>query len=120
MFQVYVDGELKFDSGTMRSGELAKAVRVNVANASELCLDALDGGDGMACDMANWCNAGSPGPGAWASQLALRWILLRFARVMKWDPNRTNGATASRIEEFRAEDLFTGLERNRPERQLTR
>jgi hypothetical protein len=29
-----------------------------------------------------------------------------FARVVTWDPNRTDGARASRIEEFRAEDVF--------------
>ncbi len=29
-----------------------------------------------------------------------------FARVVTWDPKRTDGARASRIEEFRAEDLF--------------
>ena len=29
-----------------------------------------------------------------------------FARVVTWDPNRLDGARASRIEEFRAEDLF--------------
>ncbi len=32
--------------------------------------------------------------------------IARFARVVTWDPNRTDGARASRIEEFRAEDLF--------------
>ena len=32
--------------------------------------------------------------------------IARFARIVTWDPNRTDGARASRIEEFRAEDLF--------------
>src|SRR5438552_1221464 len=36
--------------------------------------------------------------------------MARFARVVTWDPKRMDGARASRIEEFRAQDLFTETE----------
>ncbi len=54
--QVFVDGELKADSG-----ELAYPDRyifnVNIKGAKELKLVTFDGGDGIFCDATSWANA---------------------------------------------------------------
>jgi len=57
VFEVWVDGEKRFDSGLMTDNDAPKTVQVDLAGAGELRLVALDGGDGIACDMANWANA---------------------------------------------------------------
>ncbi len=57
VFQVWVDGEKRFDSGQMTDSDTAKPVEVALANAREMKLVATDGGDGLACDMANWAEA---------------------------------------------------------------
>ncbi len=56
-FEVWVDGEKRFDSGKMTDSDPAKPVEVAVAGARELRLVAADCGDGLACDMANWADA---------------------------------------------------------------
>ena len=43
---------------------------------------------------------------ACAAEPASTLDIARFARIVTWDPDRTDGARAGRIEEFRAEDLF--------------
>jgi hypothetical protein len=57
VFQVFADGEKKFDSGLMRAGDAAKPVSINVHGAKMLRLVANDGGDGIAADHADWCDA---------------------------------------------------------------
>ena len=57
VFQVFVDGRKCFDSGPMSDSDAAKPVHVPVAGARTLRLVATDGGNGIACDMANWANA---------------------------------------------------------------
>jgi hypothetical protein len=57
VFQVFVDGVKKFDSGLMRAGDAAKPVSVSVRGALSLRLVVLDGGDGNAADHADWCDA---------------------------------------------------------------
>ena len=57
--------------------------------------------------MANWANARlTPATSAARRELEPRVDVARFGRVVTWDPNRSDGARASRIEEFRAEDVF--------------
>jgi hypothetical protein len=57
VFQVYVDGTPRFDSGVMKIGEAAKPVQVALAGAQELKLVVTDAGDGISCDHANWAEA---------------------------------------------------------------
>ena len=57
VFEVWVDGEKRFDSGVMDDSAPAQVVEVDLTGARELRLAALDGGDGISCDMANWANA---------------------------------------------------------------
>ena len=57
IFQVFVDGALRFDSGIMTDSDPAQSVNVSLAGARELRLVSGDAGDGIACDMANWANA---------------------------------------------------------------
>jgi hypothetical protein len=113
IFRVFVDGKLRFDSGIMRGTSAAKAVHVDLAGAEELRLEVNDAGDGISCDVADWAEArltranvaGRPEPEPPMD-------IARFGRVVTWDPNRNDGARASRIEEFRAEDVY--LETNVP------
>ena len=57
VFQVWVDGKECFDSDKMTDSDAAKRVEVALAGAREMKLVATDGGDGFACDMANWADA---------------------------------------------------------------
>ena len=53
-FEVYVDGELAFDSGFMNSRDAQKYVEVSIAGAKELKLIVKDGGNGIGSDHATW------------------------------------------------------------------
>jgi hypothetical protein len=107
VFRVLVDGEPRFDSGIMRATNAPKPVHVDLSGAEELRLEANDAGDGIACDMANWVNARLTRANVAARHAPQPSVdIAPFARVVTWDPNRTDGARANRIEEFRAEDLF--------------
>jgi hypothetical protein len=109
IFRVIVDGEKRFDSGIVRGTNAPLPVHVDLAGAQELRLEASDAGDDITCDMANWADArltrvASPAPQSAENEPV---DVGRFARVVTWDPQRMDGARASRIEEFRADDLFT-------------
>ncbi len=56
-FLVRVDGTAKFDSGLMAVGEAPKPVRIDLAGAREIVLEAEFGTRGDADDLANWCDA---------------------------------------------------------------
>ena len=113
IFRVLVDEQVRFDSGIVWATNAPKPVHVGLAGAQELRLEANDAGDGIACDMANWANARLTPSGTTARHEVRPSVdIARFARVVTWDPNRNDGARATRIEEFRAEDLF--LEANVP------
>ena len=107
IFRVFVDGERRFDSGILRATNAPKPIQVDLTGAQELRLEANDAGDGINCDMANWANARlTPAAAAARREVEPRVDVARFGRVVTWDPNRSDGARASRIEEFRAEDIF--------------
>ena len=56
-FEVYVDGEKKFDSGIMNSRDPQKYVEVYINGAKELKLVVKDGGNGNGSDHATWGDA---------------------------------------------------------------
>ena len=56
-FEVYVDGEIKFDSGLMNSKDCQKFVEVDINDAKELKLVVTDGGNGDGSDHATWGDA---------------------------------------------------------------
>lgn len=109
VFQVYVDGEKRFDSGILRRDDPPRPVHVSVAGARQLALVVTDAGDGIACDGAHWAEArlvrdpSKPRP-AEAAQTPLD--IAPFARVVTCDPERRDGCRAGRLEEFPAEDVF--------------
>jgi len=106
VFQVFVDGQKKFDSGVMREADPARPVRLSLAGARELRLVATDAGDGFICDCADWADARLTRDPSAVPKVAEPLDVARFARVVTWDPNRTDGCRANRVQEFRAEDLF--------------
>jgi hypothetical protein len=111
IFHIYKDGKLAFDSGVLRSTNMAQAIHVPLAGAQELRLEARDAGDGITCDMANWANARlTRVVTTRGANLEPRVDVARFGRVVTWDPNRKDGCRANRIEEFLAEDLFLETE----------
>ncbi|MDR0704037.1 MAG: NPCBM/NEW2 domain-containing protein [Planctomycetaceae bacterium] len=57
VFQVFVDGEKKFDSGVMRINDEPKNVNVDLNNAETLELVVNNAGDGIECDHAIWADA---------------------------------------------------------------
>ncbi|URN95719.1 MAG: NPCBM/NEW2 domain-containing protein [Candidatus Pristimantibacillus lignocellulolyticus] len=56
-FEVYVDGEKKFDSGLMNSRDVLQQLEVNLSGAKELKLVVTDGGNGNGSDHAVWGDA---------------------------------------------------------------
>lgn len=56
-FQVFVDGEKRYDSGVMTSSMAQKFIEVDLTNAKELKLVATDGGNGDGADHATWADA---------------------------------------------------------------
>lgn len=56
-FEVYVDGEKKFDSGLMNSNTPMEYFEVDIAGAKELKLVVTDGGNGIGSDHATWGDA---------------------------------------------------------------
>jgi parallel beta-helix repeat protein len=57
IFQVYVDGALRFMSGVMRGSTPAQNVQVDVSGATELALFVHYGWDSYAYDHADWADA---------------------------------------------------------------
>lgn len=57
VFQVFVDGVKKYDSGLMTSESATQKVDVDLTNAQELKLVVTDGGDGNNHDHADWADA---------------------------------------------------------------
>nr|WP_306220449.1 NPCBM/NEW2 domain-containing protein [Cohnella sp. WQ 127256] len=53
-FEVYVDGEKKFDSGLMNSRDPQKWIEVDINGAKQLKLVVTDGGNGNGSDHATW------------------------------------------------------------------
>lgn len=107
VFQVFVDGEKRFDSGVMREQDEARPVRVAVAGAEELRLVVTDAGDGIHSDCAHWANARLVrDPQAKLRPPPEPFDIAPFARVVTSDPARVEGARSGRLEEFRPEDVF--------------
>ncbi len=57
VFQIFLDGERKFDSGMMQQGEAAKEIKLDVNGVKELKLVCTDAGNGVQGDWANWADA---------------------------------------------------------------
>lgn len=56
-FQVYVDGEMKYDSGVMKVTDAKKKISTPVAGAKEVKLVMADGGNGISNDSGVWADA---------------------------------------------------------------
>ena len=107
VFQVFVDDEKRFDTGVMREGDPAKPVRVSVVGALDLRLVVTDAGDGITCDCADWADARLTRSALPPSRPPAPTVdVAQFGRVVTSDPARSDGARSSRIQGFRAEDVF--------------
>ena len=106
-FQVYVDGNPRFDSGIMREQDVPRKVEVPLEGAETLRLVVTDAGDGIACDCADWADARLVRAQAPKERQPQDRIDMGvFARVVTCDPHRTDGARSNRVQEFNAEDVF--------------
>ncbi len=111
VFSVFVDDEKRFETGVMTGDDEPREVRIPVDRGRELRLVAADAGDGISHDCANWADARLiRNPAASGDEAAGALDAAPFARLVTWDPNRTDGARAKRTEEFRAEDVFLATE----------
>ena len=57
VFQVYLDGTIAYDSGTMTGSTATKTINLDVTGKSELRLVVTNGGDTVDYDHADWANA---------------------------------------------------------------
>jgi hypothetical protein len=113
VFWARADGVEIFKSTKMDDSTPARPVSFLVEGVGELRLMLNDAGDGITCDLGNWADArltrSVNAPTAQqASENSVD--MAPFARVATWDPKRSDGARANRVQEFRAEDLFTETE----------
>jgi len=108
IFQIFVDGEKRFDSGIMGESDPPRFVHISLKDAQELRLVAKDGGDGIICDCADWASARLiPTPSGEKQERRERKVnIAPFARVIFSDPERMDGCRCSRTEEFPPEDIF--------------
>ncbi|MCX5759820.1 MAG: NPCBM/NEW2 domain-containing protein, partial [Candidatus Hydrogenedentes bacterium] len=107
VFQIFVDDEKRFDSGVMREADAAKPAHVSLEGADTMRLVATDAGDGIMCDCADWANARlTRADKSVAKPTAPPFDIAPFGRIVTWDPARMDGAHSTRIEEFRAEDVY--------------
>jgi len=56
-FRVYADQKVAFDSGTVRAGKPAQAIKVDLTGAKLVILQVTDAADGDSFDHADWCDA---------------------------------------------------------------
>lgn len=56
-FLVLLDGNTVYNSGVVKQNDAPLPISVDITNASTLTLRVMNGGDGYACDWADWCNA---------------------------------------------------------------
>jgi len=111
VFQVYVDGEKRFDSAIMTGNDAPRLIHIPLNGAMELKLVVTDAGDGIICDCANWAGAKLiPNTAVSATLTQLGTDMAPSAKVMTWDPSRKEGTHAQRTEEFPAEDICLGQE----------
>ncbi len=57
VFTIQAGGKELYRSPLMREGRRGEAVEVDLAGAKEFIMEAADGGDGIACDQADWADA---------------------------------------------------------------
>ncbi len=105
-FTIYVDGEKRFYSGVMLQTTPPKPVHLDVQGAQELRLVADDAGDGIICDCADWADARLIVSPMAKPIVRSEFDFAPFGEVTTWNPARMDGARASRIEEFHAEDVY--------------
>ncbi len=111
VFRVVGDGKVLFDSGVVYQHTPPKQVSVSVRGVQSLELRADDAGDGITCDVANWCDPVlTPLPEAIRKRDLVYLDLAPFARVMHWDWRKTAGAPNHRLQEFDADELFPGTQ----------
>ncbi|MBP7935458.1 MAG: NPCBM/NEW2 domain-containing protein [Phycisphaerae bacterium] len=73
-FSVSVAGDEAYRSPVLREGMPGVAVRVDLKGTSEFVLEVLDGGDGIACDQADWADARvvlADGQSLWLGELPI-------------------------------------------------
>lgn len=63
VFQVWVDNVKRASSGLMHAGDEPRALSVDLTGAKKMKLVVTDGGDGPACDHADWGGAAVFAPG---------------------------------------------------------
>lgn len=67
-FEVWTDGEKRWDSGVIKAGDALKPVSVDLTGAKQMILYVTDAGDGSRDDIADWAGAaivmkdGAPAP----------------------------------------------------------
>ena len=131
VFQVWVDGVQRYDSGLMTGSTAAKNVNVNVSGGVELQLVMTGAGDGTVADHADWADAQvncgvdtipptvsstSPTPNATGVAVAAT-ITGTFSEAM--DPNTLSTATATVTPEGRTTALPATVSYNSATRTVT-
>ena len=110
VFQVLVDGEKRFESGTMRQEDPARKVNVPLVGAMEMLLVVTDAGDGITCDSANWANAKLFRSTTASTEVREgRFDIAPFARIVTWDPAQTF-SHPGRVAELQVDEIFPETE----------
>jgi len=57
VFRVYADQKVVVDTGVVKAGQPAKAIKADLTGAKMVILQVSDAGDGDSYDHADWCDA---------------------------------------------------------------
>jgi len=110
VFQVFVDGQKRFDSGIIKEQDQARAISVNIAGGQEMMLVVTDAGDGITGDAANWADARLiRSETAEPKIISEPFDIAGFARVVTYDPNR-KASNPGRTEELNVDQIFLETE----------
>lgn len=106
VFKVAADGKVVFTSPRMTQLDPPLPVHLSVKGVQELALIADPDDGGITGDCANWAEARLTLAEKPVAIKKSSFDIAPFATVCTWDPARRDGARASRIEEYLADDVY--------------
>ncbi|GAB4426547.1 MAG: hypothetical protein OHK0039_44620 [Bacteroidia bacterium] len=118
-FEVYTDGVLAYQSPVMTQADPALSIQVPVIGVNVLRLVVTDGGNGAACDHADWGGARlegcvNPAQARWSAPALLAWLdveaLAEHEHVrLHWKTQAGPAVTSYQIERARDGHTFEAI-----------
>ncbi|MEF2279179.1 NPCBM/NEW2 domain-containing protein [Deinococcus sp. YIM 134068] len=123
IFQVFLDGELRWDTGRLTGDYLAQRIDLDITGKRELRLVVTDAGDGISYDHADWADpriycTDKPLPVGLSLDRSLLTVFHKHSASVR--ATFSSDANVSGPLDLRLERLNSGLEPNLPRLETTR